>query len=376
MKKILIAFLLLLSSYTPLWAAEELFPMKGISINPPAKENVDQFCDFVQKELGPMGVNTIFLRINWDYQFKSYPQMATKKALSQQDVKKMLKACRQAGIELVPVVNLLGHQSWASKMGRFLEVFPQFDENPGRPLPTNNIKMENGLYGPDGFYCKSYCPLHPDLHKVVFSLVGEIIEVFEAKNFHGGFDEVLTLADENCPRCGGKDKAKLFADEVNKVNAFVKSKGAKLWIWGDRLLDSKLTGMHFTASSANGTAPAIDLVDKDVSICDWHYRKAEVSAPYFAYKGFDVATSPHHVTEVALQQLENTLIFRKSSNPVLKKRFIGMVGTDWVSCEDFMQNFTLARQGKPTTGKGGGETNYRMFKRIQELEAAASTQTP
>jgi hypothetical protein len=31
----------------------------------------------------------------------------------------------------------------------------------------------------DGLYCKSYCPLHPDVHKIVFGLIDEICTVFE-----------------------------------------------------------------------------------------------------------------------------------------------------------------------------------------------------
>ena len=63
----------------------------------------------------------------------------------------------------------------------------------------------------DGLYCKSYCPLHPDVHEVVFALVDEIMEVFEAKSFHAGMDEVFYIGEDECPRCNGKDKAELFA---------------------------------------------------------------------------------------------------------------------------------------------------------------------
>ncbi len=51
----------------------------------------------------------------------------------------------------------------------------------------------------DGLYCKSYCPLHADLHEVVFALVDEIMVAFEADAFHAGLDEVFYIGYEHRP---------------------------------------------------------------------------------------------------------------------------------------------------------------------------------
>jgi hypothetical protein len=45
----------------------------------------------------------------------------------------------------------------------------------------------------------------------------------------------------------------------------------QLWLWGDRLLDGKLTGLGEWEASCNDTHAAVDLIPKDVVICDWHY---------------------------------------------------------------------------------------------------------
>ena len=42
-----------------------------------------------------------------------------------------------------------------------------------------------------------HCPLHPDVHKIVFDLVDEICNVFETDAFHAGMDEVFTLVMTN-----------------------------------------------------------------------------------------------------------------------------------------------------------------------------------
>jgi len=49
----------------------------------------------------------------------------------------------------------------------------------------------------DELYCKSYCPLHPEVHDVVFDVVGELTDVFEASAFHAGMDEVFYIATVN-----------------------------------------------------------------------------------------------------------------------------------------------------------------------------------
>lgn len=43
----------------------------------------------------------------------------------------MVDVCKKHNIRLIPQINMLGHQSWASKTGKLLAVYPQFDETPG-----------------------------------------------------------------------------------------------------------------------------------------------------------------------------------------------------------------------------------------------------
>lgn len=339
-------------------------------MNPPAPEGVDAFCMFIDDDLSPMGVNALFIRIDYNYQFETYPEMAGKEALSKSDIKKMVAVCRKNNIRLIPLVDLLGHQSWAGTLNRLLEVFPEFDETPYIPLPADPKtakRKPNGLYDGD-LYCKSYCPLHPEVHKVVFTLLGEIIDVFEADALHAGMDEVFYLGESGCPRCHDKDKAVLFADEVNRINSYVKSKDCELWIWGDRLIDGTTTGMGMWEAATNETAPAIDRINKDVIICDWHYERPDLSAVYFAHKGFRVATCPWRKPDVALQQLDNTVLFRACSTPTLKDRYIGIVHTDWGSAKGFMEEYARVKKGKPSNPHTAANAFYQLFRKIQEME--------
>lgn len=115
-------------------------------------------------------------------------------------------------------------------------------------------------------------------------------------------DEVFYIGHDSCVRCGGHDKAELYAGEVTKIQNHLASQGKRLMIWGDRLIDGKTTGIGAWEASMNNTYRAIDLIPKDVFICDWHYERAEQTAVYFAMKGFDVATCPWRKPQIALQQ--------------------------------------------------------------------------
>jgi len=42
-------------------------------------------------------------------------------------------------------------------------------------------------------YCRSWCPQNPEVNKVVFALVDELVNAFEATAFHAGMDEVSSL---------------------------------------------------------------------------------------------------------------------------------------------------------------------------------------
>ena len=90
---------------------DTLLPVRGICIAAPTSEGLDQFIDFINDELVPRKLNTIVLRIDYRYQYKSRPELASDNALSEIEVKKIVKTCKEGGISIIPQVNRLGHQS-------------------------------------------------------------------------------------------------------------------------------------------------------------------------------------------------------------------------------------------------------------------------
>ncbi len=348
-----------------------LFPVKGFCIGAPSSAQVDRFVKFINEELATRGVNTLFLLVEYNYQFESYPQLSDSAALSKTEVKKIVNACRKNNIRIIPQINMLGHQSWASNLGSLLTHFPEFDETPQIKMPEKYVWPN-----PDGLYCKSYCPLHPDVHKVVFALIDEICDVYETDAFHAGMDEVFYLGDDQCPRCSGVDKAELFGGEVRRIRDHLAANNRELWIWGDRLIDGKTTGIGLWEASYNYTYRAVDIIPKDVVICDWHYERPDQTAVWFAMKGFRVVTCPWRTPATAVLQAEDMARFRKYATPEMKPRYYGMVQTTWSNPERFMNGFygikstderPNARQQDPSMNPW--DTFRAMYKRMDELEA-------
>lgn len=336
---------------------DSLLPVRGFCIAAPLPKTVDAFVKFINEELGPRQVNTLILRVDFNYQYESHPELRDSVALSKSDVKKIVTACRKQKIRVIPQVNLLGHQSWASTTHNLLRVYPQFDETP-------HVKMmeKHKWPNPDGLYCKSYCPLHPEVHSIVFALMDEICTVFETDAFHAGMDEVFYIGEDKCPRCGGRDKAELFANEVRRIRDHLALQKRELWIWGDRLIDGKTTGIGMWEGSFNNTHRAIDLIPKDVFICDWHYERPDKTPVLFAMKGLRVATCPWRTPATAVTQLNDMLKFRQESIRPMADNFQGMIQTVWSGAEHFLDGF----YGRRTEPNAGTNTQWDCFRALYE----------
>lgn len=330
-------------------------PIRGFCIAAPKPASVDAFVKFIKEELATRQVNTLILRVDFNYQYEGHPELRDSAALSKADVKKLVNACKSNNIRIIPQVNLLGHQSWASTTHALLRVYPQFDETPHVKMPA-----KYSWPNPDGLYCKSYCPLHPDLHKIVFSQIDEICDVFETNAFHAGMDEVFYIGDDKCPRCGGKDKAELFAGEVTKIRNHLAEKNRELWIWGDRLIDGKSTGIGMWEASMNNTHRAIDMIPKDVMICDWHYERPDKTAVYFAMKGLRVVTCPWRNPSAGVVQVADMARFRKETSAPMQNNFQGIVQTEWSSPDSFLEGF----YGGKKDDKGGDNTPWNCFRTV------------
>ena len=122
-----------------------------------------------------------------------------------------------------------------------------------------------------------------------------MIDAFGADAFHVGMDEVFLVAQPSCSRCNGKNPAELLAKSVNDLHRhIVDERTLTMLMWADRLLDDKKFGYGEWEASKNGTSPAIDIIHKDIIMCDWHYEKRPDGYPSVVYlqeKGFRMLPS-------------------------------------------------------------------------------------
>ncbi|HTJ11507.1 MAG TPA: erythromycin esterase family protein [Dinghuibacter sp.] len=364
MKSFLLALLLVFSVAVYATPLDSLMPVRGFCIAAPRPSGLDSFLVFIRQELAPRHVNTLILRVDYHYTFERHPELIDSFPLTRADAGRIVGACRELGIRIIPQINMLGHQSDRNHLGRLLKAYPQFDETPAVQMPA--------VYAwpnPDKLYCKSYCPLYPDLHRVIFDVIDEICDVFDADAFHAGMDEVFYLGEPTCPRCAGRDRAELFAGEVRALRDHLASKNRSLWIWGDRLLDGKTTGLGEWEGSYNDTYRAIDLIPKDVTICDWHYDRADYTAPYFAMKGFHVVTCPWRKPDLAVLQVKDMLRFRAQSSPEMGDRFLGVAETVWSPVSPFLAGFYGLPLPPPPPGarpQNPEETPWKCFRTMYD----------
>ena len=92
---------------------DNTIPVRGFCVAAPKASNVDAFVKFIKDELATRGVNTLILRVDFNYQYEKHPELRDSIALSKADVKKIVAVCKTNNIRLIPQLNLLGHQSWA-----------------------------------------------------------------------------------------------------------------------------------------------------------------------------------------------------------------------------------------------------------------------
>lgn len=271
----------------------------------------------IDEVLRPQGVNVLVYEVGYNFAFDSHPDMRYDKTISKDEAHDLARFCRDRGIRLIPQFNCLGHQSWVKQHVVFplMAVHPEFEEVPDVPEAERPSILKN------------WCPLHPGVYPIVFDLIDEIAEAFEADAFHVGMDEVQVFASPKCPRCAGKDPAGLFAHAVNELHRhIVDERKWEMLMWGDRLLDASVKDMgEGWAASDKKTAPAIDAIAKDIILCDWHYN-AQPSYPSierFVEKGFRVWPAAWKDVQAGLCQVSYAQHDRTG-------KILGYLGTSWV----------------------------------------------
>jgi hypothetical protein len=275
-------------------------------------------------KLASMGVNVLIVEIDYNFRFESHPELrAGRTPITPAAARQLAALCRKHGLRLIPQFQSLGHQSWKSNTLPLLTVYPQFDLTPGA-FPENK-----------GIYCREWDPLNPQVNKIVFALVDEILEAFQADAFHVGMDEVFLLGSPKSPSTKTKDPAKIFAKAVKDLHQhLVKERRVEMLMWGDRLFNAEKYHWGEWEASKVGTAAALDLIPKDIILCPWHYelKEAYPSIPLFLDKGFRVLPASWRKLDASKALIEYS---RKFQSP----KMLGHLFTTWGGKKDAVTEY-------------------------------------
>lgn len=265
-------------------------------------------------ELAARGVNVLVLEVDYAFEFRSHPELRlSEKPITRRGARRFVQACRKHGISVIPQFQSFGHQSWAKDTSPLLTKYPELDLTPGA-FPGN-----------EGLYCREWDPMNPRVYQIVFALIDEIMDAFDADAVHVGMDEVFLIGNDASPSTKGKDPAEVYAKAVNDMYGhIVKKRGRTMLMWGDRLIDAVRYDYGEWEASKNNTWPAVYMIPKDVVICDWHYEKRDSypSVQMFLDKGFRVLPTSWKDVEASQALIEQTLGLKAP-------RVLGHLFTSW-----------------------------------------------
>lgn len=301
---------------------------RGIHVMFRGQPNLAALERLVGEMIPPLGFNWLIVEINGYFKYASHPEAAEAEAIGKEEARRLTKMARDNGINLVPMYNCLGHQSWRATPAALLRSHPEFNEAPDADTAAED------------FYCMSWCPNHPGVNPVVNDLFDELLDAFEANAFHVGMDEVFIIG--HCPRCKGTPNHDLFAKAVNDYHQhLVGTRGVEMMMWGDRLLDAKTMGYGLWESSENDTHQAVDKVPTDIVMCDWHYEIMEEfpSVRFFQDKGFQVWPASWNKEKSIRRFVE---VARRDATD----KMIGYMATTWTNLNDIVAGLA----GEPIEG--------------------------
>jgi hypothetical protein len=281
------------------------FPFRAIKLYVPGPENIAFFKRFLRDFMSLYKFNKVIIEFNcmrldrhpelaagW-IEFTKYMQYSRSNSIlgrqgeyknsshfdagdgfiiEKNDVKEIVDYANENFIEVIPELGSLTHSYY------LLTRHPELAEYVGDKWPS------------------TYCPSNPETYKLLFDVFDEYIEVIKPKMIHIGHDEWWGAPLGACPLCKGKDFSTLFAADINKIHDYLGSKGIKIAMWGDYLLESvrnsgpqqriSTTGVHY--QTPGGTRPEVvrDSIPKDILILNWFYedQNKEMELQKFGFK--------------------------------------------------------------------------------------------
>ncbi|MBQ9778428.1 MAG: family 20 glycosylhydrolase [Clostridia bacterium] len=313
-------------------------PFRGVHLMLPGAQELEFAKRLIRHVVSPMGYNAVILEIAGGMRFDSHPEIneavvdAKQRArrgewpafphasvggesiLEKEDAASLADYIRSFGIDVIPEVQSLGHVQFMTL------AHPEIAE---RDDSAEEIVDELAAdVPPRRFYAHCYCPSNERSYEILFDLMDEIIEVFKPQKYlHIGHDEVYQIGV--CPVCRGKDPARLFADDVQRIYDHVKATGLQTMMWSDML---QPVTKYLTPAAA-------DLLPKDILMLDfiWYFHMDKDIEQNLLDKGFSVAIGNLYSSH-----------FPRFEKRIRQKGMCGGQISSWVATNEY----AMAKEGK------------------------------
>lgn len=220
--------------------------------------------------------------------------------MTKSEARKVLEVADANLVEIIPLVQSLGHSEWIFVNGRNLDLA----EDPEAP--------------------HHYCPTNPDTYTFIESVYQEAVDFFRPRYFHIGHDEIqLPGRFPYRSKSSGKTAGELILEDIERHHAWFTERDIRIMIWGDMFLwrDEALDACN--APSIEEAKARRAALDRDIIITDWHYAPGEpdqyTSIKIWKDEGFDVIGAPW----------DNANNIRNLARACAEHEVMGLLQTTW-----------------------------------------------
>ncbi len=218
--------------------------------------------------------NAVVLEWEDKFPYRRHPEVASSACLSDEQVDQLLSEAKQNHIEVIPLLQCLGHVEYILKQPQHARL---------RESATD---------------ISQFCPTEPDSLQFVVELIDDLLERHpDTRYIHLGGDETWLLG--TCPRCAAKAQEQgllaVYTDYVGAVCQVVLDRGRLPLIWGDIVI-----GRHLTLLPGEAWSPAqlhaLEAIPRDTRMVYWDYHglRSEDFTHFEDYErlGFPVWVAP------------------------------------------------------------------------------------
>lgn len=169
-----------------------------------------EFVESFIRDLSRYKINMLIWEWEDKFEYPSHPEIGAPGAFTMKEMQELTLYAKKFHIQIVPLVQGLGHVSFILKWPQFAHL---------RELPASNFE---------------FCPLKDESYKLLFDLWQDAIKATPGSEYvHIGSDETYELG--KCPDCKKKEekigRSGLYHLFVGKGAAFVQNAGRKAMAW-------------------------------------------------------------------------------------------------------------------------------------------------